>query len=251
MSSRRCPPYDSEPASAVRCPTSPRKRISSRRARRHARVALDVGPAVEMRPRRAPARRAAGSRAIDTRGNRLVIWNERAEARPRRSDTAAVPRSTGRQAGPSLVGREHAGDQVEHASSCRRRWGRSARAACDRERRRRIGHRLDAAERLREVARLQHDAPACRRVLAGTRAAARPARSRARPSPPPRRPSACNGSVSRRQTPTSPVGENTMKPTNSRPKYSSQFGVQIDRYSGTGCRTARPAPDRAGCACRR
>ena len=39
------------------------------------------------------------------------------------------------------------------------------------------------------------------------------------------------GSVSRRQTPTNPVGENTMKATNSNPKYSSQFWVQIDRYS--------------------
>ena len=40
-----------------------------------------------------------------------------------------------------------------------------------------------------------------------------------------------NGSVTRRHMPTSPVGEKTMKPTNSKPKYSSQFGVQIDRYS--------------------
>ena len=39
------------------------------------------------------------------------------------------------------------------------------------------------------------------------------------------------GSVTRRQMPTSPVGENTMKPTNNNPKYNSQFGVQIDRYS--------------------
>ena len=39
------------------------------------------------------------------------------------------------------------------------------------------------------------------------------------------------GSVSRRQTPVSPVGENTIKPTKSRPKNQSQCGVQIDKYS--------------------
>ena len=39
------------------------------------------------------------------------------------------------------------------------------------------------------------------------------------------------GSVKRCQTPTSPVGENTTKPTNKSPKKNSQFGVQIERYS--------------------
>ena len=39
------------------------------------------------------------------------------------------------------------------------------------------------------------------------------------------------GALTRRQTPTSPVGENTTKPTKSNPKNNSQFGVQIERYS--------------------
>ena len=50
------------------------------------------------------------------------------------------------------------------------------------------------------------------------------------------------GSVNRCQTPTSPVGENTTKATNRRPKYSSQFGVQIDKYSSAGPSKLRMPP---------
>jgi hypothetical protein len=40
-----------------------------------------------------------------------------------------------------------------------------------------------------------------------------------------------NGARTRCATPTSPVGEKMMKPTNRRPKYNSQFAVQMDRNS--------------------
>jgi hypothetical protein len=39
------------------------------------------------------------------------------------------------------------------------------------------------------------------------------------------------GAVSRRHTPTRPVGENTTNAMNVRPNHRSQLGVQIDRYS--------------------
>src|SRR5205814_1960217 len=49
------------------------------------------------------------------------------------------------------------------------------------------------------------------------------------------------GSVSRCQTPTRPVGENTTNATNSKPKYSSQFGVQIDKYSRNRMKNSAPS----------
>ena len=165
MSSRRCPPYDSDPASACSMPDKPEVADQLRRARRHALVALRRRSSRRSATRRAPARRDAGSRAIDTRGNRLVIWNER--PRP-----AAAIRYGGKPAidWPASTTDPWSGANMPvirlntvvlpaplgPISAC------SVRSRTDE---RRVGHRLDAAERLREVARFQHHAAGVRRML--------------------------------------------------------------------------------------
>ncbi len=50
-----------------------------------------------------------------------------------------------------------------------------------------------------------------------------------------------NGLSTRSATPTRPVGENTMKPTKSRPKNNSQFGVQIERNSRNRIKNSAPS----------
>ena len=196
----------------------------------HALVALRVGPAVEMRR---IARLHREAQILGDRHARKQVGDLERTAESCRGNPV-WRQSRDRLAGEhdrTVIGREHAGDEVED--------GRLAGAVGSDQRvqrtiangERRIGHRLDAAERLREVARLQHHAVAGMRLRAQEFGQRHALLDRARAIAAASTTLGLKGSVSRRQTPTSPLGEKTMKPTNSSPKYSSQFGVQIDRYS--------------------
>ena len=165
------------------------------------------------------------------RGKRLVIWNERPmPARVIRSarqpgDRAAGERRSCRGPGENMpeirLNAVVLPAPLGPISACSVR----SRIASDRSRtawmppnclreRRRLEDRPHGPPRARlEEVGQRRSAPAWRCVHRGVARRLRPPAARERAA----------------QRPTSPVGENTMKATNSRPKNSSQFSVTRDR----------------------
>ena len=251
MSSSRWPPYDSDPASACSMPDSPRKRISSavRAVTRSLRCASR--PAVEMR------------RVARLHGEAQILVDRHARKQVRDLERTAEP---GR--GDSI--RRQPGDRLRRRARTEPRSGANMPvirlktvvlpaplgpiSACSVRSRTASDASVTALMPPNAFARSRASSttpPACgacfRNSGSGTPCSIARASIAAASTT-----FGLNGSVSRRQTPTSPVGENTMNADEQQTEEQQPVrrpDRQILAEQDVEQRAQRR--DRAGCACRR